>query len=219
MQSLVQQVDTIKKKFQEMNLPGLDIMLQMAPNGRKTAIHSNIEYTAASVMLLLYPKNGELYFPLIIRTSNNHLDKHRGQIGLPGGKMESSDENHWTCALRETSEEIGIDQSKIEFIGQLTKNDIPVSAFSVRPFIGYLNAKPKFILQVEEVADIIEVRLKSILDPQIKKTGPVVLSNGLILEDVPYFEILSQKVWGATAMILNEFITLIESESKNVENL
>jgi ADP-ribose pyrophosphatase YjhB (NUDIX family) len=67
----------------------------------------------AAVNIVLYLKNNEWYFPLIQRTINEH-DRHSGQISLPGGKREEMDEDFAETAVRETSEEIGIENIMYE---------------------------------------------------------------------------------------------------------
>jgi len=204
----------IRKAFEKVDLPGMESMLQMAPLIRRNAYPEQKNKTLASVMLLLYPKDERLHFPLIIRTSNNPLDKHSGQISFPGGKLEQNDKDDWHCALRECEEELGVDQKKMSYVGALTPNYIPISNFKVAPFVAYMEHKPIFNKQDEEVEEIIEIPFELLFDPEIIKCGEVALSSGIKLQDIPYFKIFSHKVWGATAMILNEFITLIQSNTK-----
>ena len=204
-----QSLDTIRLAFEEKELPGVGVMREMAPIGRKINFTLQEGHSIASVMLMLYKKKEELYFPLIVRASNNSMDKHSGQIALPGGKKESSDQNDWSCALRETQEEIGIQAEKVELIGALTNHYIPVSNFRVFPFVGFFSGKPEFSRQEDEVDSIIEAPLQFLLDQGNKKTGTIRLANGVIIDEIPYFDLWGHKVWGATAMMLNEFVRLI----------
>jgi 8-oxo-dGTP pyrophosphatase MutT (NUDIX family) len=204
-----QQLKKIKQCFSSGTLPGKKAMYKMAPISRRHAFEKSTDYRPASVLLLLYLREGELFFPLIERTSHNPNDKHRGQISLPGGKKEDVDENNWACAIREAEEELGIAAQKVEFIGALTPNYIPVSNFEVHPFVGFRTEKPNFKRQESEVAAYFEVPLKELLKEENKKSGEISLNGEMRLQDIPYFVLAGKKVWGATAMILNEFVHLI----------
>jgi 8-oxo-dGTP pyrophosphatase MutT (NUDIX family) len=202
----------IQKKLHEEPLPGIEAMLEMAPVSRRTYNENfSSEAILASVLFLVYPKNGKICFPIIVRPSKNHQDKHRGQLSMPGGKFETSDDSHWDCAIRETQEELGIDASRIEYLGSLTPLWIPISNFMVYPFVGKYPDEPKFIIQPDEVAGVIEMDLIALLDKSNKKNGTISLPSGIELEDVPFFDIEGHKIWGATAMMLNEIVTLLTS--------
>jgi 8-oxo-dGTP pyrophosphatase MutT (NUDIX family) len=201
----------IEERFSGKMLPGREANLEMAPLSRRKAFPIREDYFEASVMLLLYPGKSDLCFPLIIRTNNYPNDKHSGQIALPGGRREPADLSHWHCALREAEEELGIEHNGIRKIGALTPNYIPVSNYQVYPFVGFLNEQPVFNRQVSEVAGILEIDLKDLLDPANKKTGEIILASGIRLDDIPFFDLAGQKVWGATAMMLNEFVRLIQN--------
>lgn len=199
----------IRYKLAHHDLPGREAMLEMAPLSRRKNYPLREDHNLASVMLLLYPKKDSLTFPLIIRTNQYPNDKHGGQIAFPGGKREVADTSNWHCAIRECREELGIKANGLEKIGQLTPNYIPISNFLVHPFVGYIEEGPIFNRQQEEVAGIIEVDLSRLLDSKTKKTGEIVLANGKKLDNIPYFNLNGSKVWGATAMMLNEFVELI----------
>ena len=163
----------------------------------------------ASTLILLYPKNDEWHLVLIQRTSNNPNDRHGGQISLPGGQQEESDTSLSATAIREAQEEIGADPSKITLLGELTDLYIPVSNFKVHPFVAYTNERPSFELQESEVHAIIEVPLSVLQDEKTRELTNIKISERITLKDVPYFNIEGQVVWGATAMMLSEFLETI----------
>ncbi len=201
----------IRKKLVENPLPGITAMLEMAPVSRLTYQDNYSESAVkASVLFLLYPKNGKICFPIIVRPSVNEQDKHRGQLSMPGGKMEKNDADHWACAIRETEEELGLEAGKIKFLGALTPLWIPISNFMVYPFAGIYQEEPVFVIQPEEVASVIEFDLFALLDAQNKKKGTIAMPSGIELNDVPFFELDGYKIWGATAMMLNEIVTLLD---------
>ena len=156
----------------------------------------------AAVNIVLYIKDDEWYFPLILRTENER-DRHSGQISLPGGKKEESDKNFGETAIRETCEEIGLEKHYIRTIRELSSIYIPPSNFLVYPFLGVSQTELTFVLQAEEVAGIIELPLSTLLDDSIitNKILETSYSNAI---EVPVFQIEEHSVWGATAMMLIE---------------
>ncbi|HEX3006813.1 MAG TPA: CoA pyrophosphatase [Bacteroidales bacterium] len=191
-------------------LPGKDAQYDMAPSYRIKLEEGN-EKLLAGVTILLYERNNEFYFPLIVRPE--YEGAHGGQISLPGGKMDPGDRNLVVTALRECEEEIGIEASKIIVLGNLTELFIPVSSFEVHPLIGYFEGIPQFIPQASEVVSIIEVPLELLLNEDTKEFKRVIFNSNE--EIVPFFKIGNKMVWGATAMILNEFIQ-VWKESKTL---
>ena len=192
-------------------LPGKDIQYQMAPPGRPHDYPQNKEFKESAVTILLYTKKEEMYFALIQRTHHNHNDKHKGQISLPGGKLDKSDNSLFDCALRELEEELGVLKSHVKPLGQLTDLYIPISNFKVQPFIAFSENNINFVPQLSEVEYVLEVVLKDLLNENNFKKGVIKLGPGIELDNIPYFYLNNHIVWGATAMILNEFKNVINS--------
>ncbi len=190
-------------------LPGKEVQYQMAPPERPYDYPDYNNFNPAAVSILLYNKNNEIYFPLIQRTHNNLNDKHKGQISLPGGKLDNMDSDLYDCALRELEEELGIKNQNVNLVGKLTELYIPVSNFNVYPYVVYSDNSINFVPQPEEVQYVLEIPLRSLVDENRIKTGKIDLGNGVQLTDIPYFLLNNHIVWGATAMILNEFRDVI----------
>ena len=187
-------------------LPGNRAQLRMAPEGRLTPVEMR-DQTEAAVLILLFKKRD---IPFIILTRRTEYDgAHSGQISLPGGKRDADDKDLMETALRETAEEIGIPPEEVHLLGKLTDLFIPVSNFIVTPFVGYINGIPKFKIDPEEVKYTIELPLRSLVDPGSIKRKRVQISGKEL--SVPYFYILNEEIWGATAMILSEFIDMCKS--------
>jgi 8-oxo-dGTP pyrophosphatase MutT (NUDIX family) len=182
-------------------LPGRDSQFRMAPTYRHSLLETGSKIKAA-VMILLYVNQHELYFPLIKRPV--YEGAHSGQISFPGGKTDIHDKSMIDTALRECEEEIGIHKNSIEVLGELTKLYIPVSKFEVYPVVGFLPLTTSFIPQASEVETVIEVPLSMILSAQTLETKTIKYKGAD--ESIPFFNIYNHMVWGATAMILSEFI-------------
>jgi 8-oxo-dGTP pyrophosphatase MutT (NUDIX family) len=183
-------------------LPGFDAQKIMSPSIREHALKTSDPAIArdSSVLLLFYPKNGQLYLPFIKRTTGN--TSHSGQISLPGGKYEESDENRTVTAIRETNEELGVDCKKIKILGYLTELYIPVSNFMVLPVLGFCEKRPDFKMNQFEVEEVIEMPVSELL-AESNKDEFSFDKNGFTIH-APYFNAKGHKVWGATAMILSE---------------
>lgn len=198
----------LKQKLQE-PLPGMDAQYEMAPATRERYPIERLKpetYRKSAVMILIYSLNNNYYIPLTKR--HTYDGKHSGQISLPGGKIDESDINLQHTALRELSEEIGINDH-VDVIGTLTPIYIPVSNFYVEPYIGiYSHSEINFSTNEREVNELIHLDLEVLKSDKIIQTEGIVHGDGYKLK-TPYFEVEGNIIWGATAMILNEFKKLI----------
>ena len=86
----------------------------------------------ASVSIILFEENNQLFFLLTKRTDN--VEHHKGQVSLPGGAIDKN-ETAQNASLRETNEEIGIDSSTLKSLGQLSSLYTPVSYFNIHVFL------------------------------------------------------------------------------------
>jgi 8-oxo-dGTP pyrophosphatase MutT (NUDIX family) len=159
-----------------------------------------------SVLILLYENNGVVHFPLIKRPT--YTGTHSGQVSLPGGKVEP-DEDIFQAALREGQEEIGVIQEDIQVIGRLSDFNVLPSNFIVSPVIGTINYVPNFSPDVREVEKIIQATLPDLLAVDAIKEKEI-LAAGVYRMLAPHFLIEDEIVWGATAMMLNEFRILAQ---------
>ena len=134
---------------------------------------------------------------------------HSGQIAFPGGKKEKSDFDLVQTALRETEEEIGVNHNSINIIGKLTRLYIPPSNFDVQPVVAYTESIPEFVLEKNEVDSILEINIEDFLNSKNIMHKKVLSRNNLRLRVICYF-IQNKIIWGASAMILSEFIEVLK---------
>jgi 8-oxo-dGTP pyrophosphatase MutT (NUDIX family) len=155
------------------------------------------------VLLLLYQAEDELY--LVLTRRRDDLQAHAGQVSFPGGRHEAP-ETLQTTALRETFEEIGIPAASLRILGELSSLYILPSDFEVHPFVAYYEngSRPRFVPDPHEVAEIIEVPLSHLFDPSTRVEEEWELRGYPV--SVPFFQVNQHKVWGATAMMLSEFL-------------
>lgn len=185
-------------------LPGKNAQMKMAPSSRFDFPEPSKPAKLSSVLILLYPHNDEVFTALIKRASYN--GHHSGQVSFPGGKFEKGDKSLIDTALREASEEVGVHYNDVKVLGNISSLLIPVSNIMVLPIIGYTNQRPDFVHDPIEVDQIIEVGLKELSLPSTIKSGIIKVENREI--KTPYYSIQNQIIWGATAMIISEFLEI-----------
>jgi 8-oxo-dGTP pyrophosphatase MutT (NUDIX family) len=201
-------IEKLKTRLNE-PLPGSMAHDIMASESRlKLKMPSPNERTRESaVLILFYPSKNQIFIPLILRPQYDGV--HGGQIAFPGGRAEKEDENLIRTALREAQEEIGVRVSDVKVLGELTKLYIPPSNFYVQPVMGYMTHKPDFYPDPREVDKVIEISLNEIKSPTIIGRKTLIVRGVEI--DTPFYDIKETTVWGATAMMISELLTLIES--------
>ncbi len=190
-------------------LPGKQAQLSMVSEKvialRKENSQNNSTRKSA-VLILLYPFQNGIFTVLIERSI--YTGVHSGQIAFPGGRAEEKDPDLKYTALRETYEEVGIPAEQIQIIGNLTDVYIQPSNFLVTPYIGYLPHSPDFKLNPREVQNIIRLDVLN-TERIIKSSKKIMYSNGLSLH-TPFYDVDGHTIWGATAMMMSEFIAIIE---------
>lgn len=196
----------LKEKLDFTQIPGWFAQKAMAPPYRQELVDEARfdlkKPRIAAVLILIYEENGDLFFPVIHR--NTYPGVHSNQIGFPGGKKEASDENLMITAIRESKEEINAEPENVEILGALSELFIPPSNFLVYPFIGIYNGKAEFSPCDHEVKNIIPVSVNDFIKNP-RKSSMILQKDGEDVE-VPAFELENGiKIWGATAMMLNEF--------------
>ncbi len=190
-------------------LPGINSQNRMSSSIRFKGNRSGDERLntkKGSVLLLLYPSAKQINTVFIKRVDDNSV--HSGQIGLPGGKSENFDSSLIHTALREAKEEIGVNSEDIKVLGSLTSLYIPVSNYSILPVVGYLMYEPVFTPNKNEVKKIIEISLNELINPY-NKSVKVIKYDALTI-NAPYYNAKNHHIWGATAMILSEFLEIVE---------
>jgi 8-oxo-dGTP pyrophosphatase MutT (NUDIX family) len=212
---LAQKLDIFTRQLKhalEAPLPGKaaqDIMAATSRNVRINDMRQSGEPKPGAVLVLFYEnEKGEICIPLMQRPS--YEGAHSGQISLPGGKVEPEDDTRYDTALRECEEEIGIPQSKVEVIGELSELYIFASHYTVLPVVGYMQGLPEFIPDHIEVDKVIEAPVERLIDKNYHLQKRLQVRHFEI--DAPYFDVFGEIVWGATAMMLSELVTVIEQK-------
>ncbi len=195
-----------------------------ALRGRQRNIMGHKEASVSAVLLPLVEAEGEL--SVLFEKRSLHLFSQPGEICFPGGRIES-DEDPQMAAVRETCEELGLEDNDFEVIAPLDLLITPFSAI-VYPYVGHIKDKHSIRLNPDEVETVFYVPLEYLLrNKPIKKNLSVKmeLSDDFPYELIPHgreypfrqpsypqhFYIWKEYViWGLTALILNHFITLVK---------
>jgi 8-oxo-dGTP pyrophosphatase MutT (NUDIX family) len=187
-------------------LPGPSAQWRMAPRPMRTWTEGVTPATArpAAGLLLVFPIDGLAHLVLTVRADT--LERHGGQVSLPGGVVEPG-ESIEQAALREAHEEIGLDTAAVTTLGALTSIDIHVSGFRLHPIVGTVEERPALYAADGEVARVLEISIARLMDPSAFAWRTMAREGGQIR--VPTLHAEGADIWGATAMVVSEFLTML----------
>lgn len=185
------------------------------------SIHYNIPFLkSAAILIMILKKSNDFYFVMTARSKN--LTKHNGEMSFPGGKFDPDQDQHLLdTALRETKEEIGIDRSVIDILGEI--NDLPTfTGYNIHPYIAYVDSDVQsiqFQKNEDEVDEIVLIPLQFI------KNLPNFTENTFKPPSSKTYRFLSftfqdsenskpHYIWGASAHIIADFMKIVFNSVK-----
>jgi 8-oxo-dGTP pyrophosphatase MutT (NUDIX family) len=161
-------------------------------------------FRSAAVNIILFSHSSPY---LILTKRATHLQRHSGQIALPGGAEDDADSDLWATACRETEEEIGIDLQALTMLGRLDTM-LTNSSYSVTPFVSvYGDEYPiRYRPDRNEIEYVLEVPIACLLDPE----NLSLLTFGWQQEKyiIPHFWYAHEVIWGVTGFILYNFLRI-----------
>ena len=143
---------------------------------------------------------------VLMTRRRNDLRLHPGQISFPGGRIDPGDADARAAALREAHEEIRLSPADVDVVGRLDEALTVLSGFRLTPWVGVVPYPYPYVAHPEEVAGLVELSVADLLAPGIHWTGTREAFG--MLHEVHTFEVGGEVVWGASARILHELLTL-----------
>ena len=187
------------------DLPGWDAQKKLSPGYNPSYREVSPDAMQASVLVLISPVKGIPHLNFIKRASRYVDDKHKGQIGFAGGKIEEG-ETELEAVIREVEEEIGVTEDRYTILGKISPLYVFVSNFLVHPFVAYANVPLDFILDPSEVDELIQWPITSLQEGVFRKE---ISSGNATMKNVPYYPLGKETLWGATSMITAEFLEMV----------
>ena len=163
------------------------------------------DLTPASVMVLLYPKEGD--YCVLLNKRSQEVEHHKGEISFPGGATDPEDRDSLDTALRETEEEMGIRRDDISVLGEMDEVATR-SRFRVRVFAGTIGHSYEFRPSADEIAEIVEFPVAALRNPASIRVDTHWQDGAP--STVYSYACGRHLVFGATARILQQFLQLLE---------
>lgn len=144
-----------------------------------------------------------------------HLLSHAGQVCFPGGRIEAQDGSAIQAALRETFEEIGIDPSYIQTLGEQPIL-VTTTRYAMRPVVGLVKKGFHINPDPDEVAEVFEVPLAVLMNPKYHRLHQLEIIKG----DPRYYFSMSWNgyfIWGATAAVIRNFYHYLAAAAQQIK--
>lgn len=206
-------------------MDALDIIVKL--QNRVPSIMGHEGFKKSAVLVPLVEIDNETHILFEVRSMN--MRSQPGDICFPGGRIEMGDPDPRYCAIRETTEELGVHTEAIKDIIPLdyVVNDL---GRIVYPFVGRITNPEQIIPNKSEVQEVFTVPLSYFVNtvPDKYKVNFQVSPEN----DFPYHLIVGGEdynwqvrhveelfyqydgkvVWGLTARILTHFISLLHNK-------
>ena len=179
--------------------------LAIAPAPRRSPMHGTGVRPSAVLAPLFDDAMGRTTVVLTRRAQ--HLRSHRGEVSFPGGGAEPRDADLWATALRESHEEVGLEPTDVECLGELNHLRTVSGRSYIAPYVGALSSRPHLVANPSEVERILWVPLEDLLADGVYRQEHWGLPQ--LERPVSFFEIEGDTIWGATAAMLRDLLELV----------
>ena len=169
------------------------------------------EPVLAAVLVPLFLASESREPSVVLTKRRADLRRHAGEISFPGGRMDAEDPDLSATALREAEEEIGLERSQVDLLGELPPTSTFVTNYVIHPFIGMIPAGVAWRLSAREVDTVLELPLETV---QAARTKTTIERRGMTFETDAYV-IEDQVIWGATARIIEHLLQRLSDPNPN----
>ena len=172
----------------------------------------DVQRVNSAVLAVLFEEQDEAR--LIFTRRSSALRTHRGEVSFPGGRLDEG-EDAVTGALREALEEVRLDSSKVTVVGWIHPLMTMVSASLIQPVLATVEGRPALTPSPAEVERVFDVSLAELADPSIfheerwSFPGREIAGSADNSFPVWFFEVAGEMIWGATARMLYELLTIV----------
>jgi 8-oxo-dGTP pyrophosphatase MutT (NUDIX family) len=163
------------------------------------------DHKTAAVLLPLIVRDGNL--AMLYTRRNDRMKTHAGQVAFPGGRLDMSDLDLASAALRETYEEVGIHPAKIHMLGSFPGRRTMQSEIMVTPFVGAVRDGAEIKADPKEVAEIFYVPLAALRDRRYRQRFRP--DGAARLGEQPAIIYDGYTIWGLTYYLTLSFLGLI----------
>lgn len=163
---------------------------------------------AAAVLVPIVHRDGDLHLVFIRRSDS--VESHRGQVAFPGGRVDPTDTTLLHTALREAHEEVGIEPQVVDVLGGFPTMSTVSSGMQVAPFVGLLKRPVDYRIQEVEVAEVFEVPLRVLADPNYRGQYEWRRDKDRPSSNFPAIFYGGQTIWGLTLRITENLLDIME---------
>ncbi|MES1944633.1 NUDIX hydrolase [Salinisphaera sp. PC39] len=166
-----------------------------------------IDRAAVAVVLAERPEGLSV---LLVRRAEREGDPWSGDMGFPGGRLQSDDDRTVAAACRECREETGLVISPADRIGRLsdrlTRSHARPRPMVVTPYVfAARDAEPEWDLN-HEVRETLWLPLAFLADR--RNRGRMLWRIGPVPLPMPRYDYRGRRVWGLTLLMLDELVRL-----------
>ena len=167
----------------------------------------DLSSSCAAILIPIICKDSEWHLLFTRRTGK--VSSHQNEVSFPGGSYETTDQSLEKTALRETFEEIGVEEKDIQILGELPFS-ITVTGFTVFPFIGLINWPVELKVSDEEVESVFSIPVTWLADPENSYEKDYLSDKFGLRKVIHYKDYQGEHLWGYTAKVTQQFLTFLK---------